>query len=153
KPDAGAPSKKKAAPEATASATASTAPEAPPAASSAASAQALAAPPAPGSADAVAVDIDKIFIDKKTFSAKFDQTHTAKVAGKTTKSTGVFFFERPNKISFRYDAPNKNRIVSDGTTLKVYLGEDNQMFVQPVEKTEYPGALAFLMGKGLAPSF
>lgn len=56
-------------------------------------------------------------------------------------------------MSFRYDAPSTNRIVSDGQTLKVYIGEDKQMFVQSVEKTEYPGAFAFLMGKGMGPSF
>ncbi|MDI1446337.1 outer membrane lipoprotein carrier protein LolA, partial [Polyangium sp. 6x1] len=140
-------------------ATASASAAAPPATASAAappataSAAAPTAAPAPGSADAVAVGIDQVFLDKKTFFAKFKQEHTQKVAGTTKKSTGVFYFERPNKISFRYDAPSKNRIVSDGTTLKVYIGEDNQMFVQPVDKTEYPGALAFLMGKGLGPSF
>ena len=58
--------------------------------------------------------------------------------------------ERPNKISFRYDPPNKNRIVSDGTTLKVYIAEDSQMFVTPVQNTEYPGALAFMMGAASA---
>ncbi|MBK9258267.1 MAG: outer membrane lipoprotein carrier protein LolA [Polyangiaceae bacterium] len=120
-----------------------------------ASAIASVAPPtaAPSPADLVAAQIDSVFLDKKTFSAKFKQEHTQKVAGVTKKSSGVFFFERPNKMSFRYDAPSTNRIVSDGTTLKVYIGDDKQMFVQPVDKTEYPGAFAFLMGKGLAPSF
>jgi len=108
---------------------------------------------APSPADLVAAQVDSVFLHKKTFSAKFKQEHTQKIAGVTKKSTGVFFFERPNKMSFRYDAPSKNRIVSDGTTLKVYIGDDSQMFVQPVDKTEYPGAFAFLMGKGLAPSF
>jgi outer membrane lipoprotein carrier protein len=104
-------------------------------------------------ADLVAAQIDSVFLEKKTFAAKFKQEHTQKVAGVTKKSTGQFFFERPNKMSFRYDAPSKNRIVSDGQTLKVYIGEDNQMFVQSVDKTEYPGAFAFLMGKGMGPSF
>lgn len=148
KPDAGAPPPKKTA-SAAASASASAAAEPPPAPSAAAPAAA----PAPGSADAVAVRIDEIFVEKKTFSAKFKQEHTQKVSGTVKKSTGLFFFERPNKISFRYDLPSKNRIVSDGQTLEVYIGDDNQMFVQPVDKTEYPGAFAFLMGKGLAPSF
>ncbi|HVK66646.1 MAG TPA: outer membrane lipoprotein carrier protein LolA, partial [Polyangium sp.] len=139
------------APAASASAAPTASAAAPPATASAAPAPTAA--PAPGSADAVAVAIDQVFNDKKIFFAKFKQEHTQKVAGTTKKSTGVFYFERPNKISFRYDAPSKNRIVSDGTTLKVYIGDDNQMFVQPVDKTEYPGALAFLMGKGLAPSF
>lgn len=43
--------------------------------------------------------------------------------------------------------------MSDGQTLKVYIGDDKQMFVQSVEKTEYPGAFSFLMGKGMGPSF
>ena len=56
-------------------------------------------------------------------------------------------------FSFRYDAPNKNRIVSDGTTLKVYIAEDNQMIEKPVEKSQYPGAFGFLMGNGISSSF
>lgn len=111
------------------------------------------AAPAPGSADAVAAEIDTIYVGKKTFSARFKQEHTQKVSGIVKKSQGVCFVEKPNKISFRYDPPNRNRIVSDGKGLKIYLAEDEQMFVQPVEKTEYPGALAFLMGRGLRPSF
>ena len=43
--------------------------------------------------------------------------------------------------------------MSDGTALKIYVAEDAQMFTQPVAKTEYPGALAFLMGNGIRPSF
>lgn len=110
-------------------------------------------PPAPGSADETAAQVDAIFLGKKTFKARFKQEHTQKVSGVTKKSTGTVFVEKPNKLSFRYDPPNNNRIVSDGTSLKVYIAEDQQMFVQPVEKTEYPGALSFLMGNGLRPSF
>ena len=69
------------------------------------------------------------------------------------KSTGVILVEKPNKVSFRYDPPNKNRIVSDGSEIKIYVAEDNVMYVQPVAGTQYPGALAFIMGHGLLPSF
>jgi len=109
--------------------------------------------PAAGSADAVAAEIDKIFVSKKTFSAKFKQEYTQKISGNVKKSTGSVLVEKPNKISFRYDPPNKNRIVSDGSLLKVYVADDSQMFESPVQNTEYPGALAFIMGKGLRPSF
>jgi outer membrane lipoprotein carrier protein len=155
-----APAAATASAHATASASASASARAPAAASATASAapsaSAAAAPtaaPAPGSADAVALAIDPIFLGKNTFAARFKQENVLKASGVTKKSTGNFFFERPNKISFRYDAPSKTRVVSDGKELKIYDGENSQMFVQPVEKTEYPGALAFLMGKGLAPSF
>ena len=58
----------------------------------------------------------------------------------------MLFIERPNKASFRYDAPNKNRIVSDGSTLKAYVAEDSQMFESKVNSSAYAGGLAFLMG-------
>jgi outer membrane lipoprotein carrier protein len=114
------------------------------------------APPAPlaqGPAAELAKQVDAIFLGKKTYSAKFRQEYTMKVSGQVKNSSGIAFIERPNRISFRYDPPNKNRIVSDGTTLKVYVAEDNQMFESPVQKTEYPGAFAFLMGKGISSSF
>jgi len=109
--------------------------------------------PAAGSADAVAAEIDQIFVGKNTFTARFKQEHMQKVSGSTKKSSGTVVVDKPNKISFRYDAPSKNRIVSDGKELKIYVAEDSQMFVQPVQNTEYPGALSFIMGRGLRPSF
>lgn len=109
--------------------------------------------PASGSADEVAANIDGIFKDKKTFKAKFIQKHKQKISGKERESKGTVFVHRPNRISFRYDAPNKNRIVSDGTTLKLYVAEDGQMFEHPVKDTEYPGAFGFIMGSGIRSSF
>lgn len=113
---------------------------------------ALPAPEA-GSADAVAANIDAIFKDKTTFKARFFQKHKQKITGKEREQKGTVFVQRPNKISFRYDEPNKNRIVSDGSTLKLYVAEDAQMFEHPVKDTEYPGAFGFIMGSGIRPSF
>jgi outer membrane lipoprotein-sorting protein len=110
-------------------------------------------PPAAGSADEVAANIDATFKDATRFTAKFLQKHKQKVAGVEREMKGVVVIERPNKISFRYDPPNKNRIVSDGSTLKIYVAEDEQMFEQPVKNTEYPGAFGFIMGSGIRPSF
>ncbi|WP_437587197.1 LolA family protein [Sorangium sp. So ce1000] len=110
-------------------------------------------PPEPGSADAVAAEVDTIFVGKKTYLARFKQEHTQKVSGAVKKQSGTLSVEKPNKLSFRYDPPIQNRIVSDGVSLKVYVAEDKQMFVTPVDRSEYPGALSFLMGHGLRPSF
>jgi outer membrane lipoprotein carrier protein len=101
----------------------------------------------------IALDVDAIFAAKKTYTARFAQHYVPKFTGSAKDSTGVLFAERPDKISFRYDPPNNNRIVSDGTTVKVYMAEDKQMFETPMQKTQYPGALAFLMGNGIASSF
>ncbi|WP_438038813.1 LolA family protein [Sorangium sp. So ce128] len=113
-----------------------------------------AVPPAEaGSADAVAAEVDAIFVGKKTYFARFKQEHTQKVSGAVKKQSGALSVQKPDRISFRYDPPNQNRIVSDGVSLKVYVAEDRQMFVTPVQNSEYPGALSFLMGHGLRPSF
>lgn len=110
-------------------------------------------PAAPGTADAVAEAIDAIYVPKKTFFAKFKQEHMQKISGVVKRSTGTIYVEKPNKLSFRYDPPNKNRIVSDGNRIKIYVAEDQQMIEQPVGNSQYPGALAFLMGNGIRPSF
>ena len=109
--------------------------------------------PVAGSADEVAYNIDKVFKDATRYKASFIQKHKQKVTGVEREQKGTVLIERPNKISFRYDPPNKNRIVSDGTTLKLYVAEDQQMFEHPVKKTEYPGAFGFIMGSGIRPSF
>ncbi len=108
---------------------------------------------APGPGLQVAQQVDAIFAAKKTFFAHFKQQYTPFVSGAVKESSGVVYVERPSKISFRYDPPSKNRIVSDGTTIKVYIADDNQMIQTPVDKTQYPGALAFMMGNGIATSF
>jgi outer membrane lipoprotein carrier protein len=110
-------------------------------------------PPKPGSADEMAQRVDDIYQPIRRFHAKFEQTYRAKVAGVTKTSTGHLFVQKPSKLSMRYDPPNNNRVVSDGSIVKVYEADNKQMFTQPVARTEYPGALAFIMGKGLRASF
>jgi len=51
-------------------------------------------------------------------------------------------------MNWVYDAPNGNRVVSDGKTIRVYEKENEQMFETPVKNSQYPAALAFLMGTG-----
>jgi outer membrane lipoprotein carrier protein len=102
---------------------------------------------------AVALQVDAIFAASKTYSAQFEQHYTAKFTGAVKDSSGQLFVQRPDKISFRYNPPSGNRIVADGTTIKVYMADDKQMFQQPMAKTQYPGALAFMMGNGIASSF
>lgn len=106
-----------------------------------------------GTALAIARQVDAIFAAKKTFAARFKQQYTLKATGVVKDSSGSVSMERPDKISFRYDPPSKNRIVSDGKTIKIYIAEDSQMMEIPAQKTAYPGALAFMMGNGISTSF
>ena len=155
-PSASAPSAASAVPSASAKATASA--SARPSASAASTPAPDAGAPdggaaAPGSALAFAQQLDAIFAGKKTFSAKFVQTATLITGGDPQKSSGMVFIERPGKLSFRYDPPKKDRLVSDGTTMRIYMADNNQMVEMPATKVAYPDAFGFVLGKGIAGAF
>jgi outer membrane lipoprotein carrier protein len=90
----------------------------------------------------------QVFYDKsKTFKAKFEQRYFVAAYRKTKNSSGTVVFEKPGKMSWRYET-NGNRVVSDGKVIKVYDKETQQMYEQNIEKSPYPGALSFLLGGG-----
>ena len=99
-------------------------------------------------ADEIAKGVQNFYDSTKTFKATFNQTYTIKVQNVKKVSSGKVTFEKPGKMNWSYDAPNGNRVVSDGTTIKVYEKENEQMFEMPVKNSQYPAALSFLMGQG-----
>jgi outer membrane lipoprotein carrier protein len=106
------------------------------------------------SADAVAERVQAFYNQTRTFQADFKQQYYIKLHDQMRTSEGRVSFEKPGKMSWKYDQPNGNRVVSDGRLLKVYEAENQQMFEQPVNGSQYPAALAFLMGQGnLTKSF
>ena len=62
-------------------------------------------------------------------------------------------FQRPGKMSWKYDAPNGNVVVCDGTTVTFYEAENQQYHQQPFSRSEYPGAMGFLTGDGIVKHF
>lgn len=92
--------------------------------------------------------IQKFYDATKTFKAKFTQTYTIKVHNQKKVSTGRVTFEKPGKMSFVYDAPNGNRVVSNGKTMKIYEKDSETLYETAVAKSQYPAALSFLMGEG-----
>ncbi len=99
-------------------------------------------------AEEIGKRVQAFYDSTKTFKATFTQTYVIKVQNVRKVSTGTVTFEKPGKMSWSYDAPNGNRVVSDGTVIKVYEKDSEQMFETPVKKSQYPAALAFLMGQG-----
>ena len=99
-------------------------------------------------AEQIGARVQAFYDATRTFKANFTQTYTIKVQDVRKVSTGKVTFEKPGKMSWTYDAPNGNRVVSDGLTIKVYEKENEQMFETPVKNSQYPAALAFLMGTG-----
>ena len=99
-------------------------------------------------AEEIGARVQTFYDSTKTFKATFEQTYTIKVQNVKKVSSGKVTFEKPGKMSWVYDAPNNNRVVSDGTTIKVYEKENEQLFETPVKNSQYPAALSFLMGQG-----
>jgi outer membrane lipoprotein carrier protein len=96
----------------------------------------------------VARRVQRFYDATKTYQATFKQSYRIKVQNVKKVSTGRVTFAKPGKISFRYDKPNGNRVVSDGRIIKVYERNNRQMVRAKVRASQYPAALAFLMGKG-----
>jgi outer membrane lipoprotein carrier protein len=99
-------------------------------------------------ADEIAGKVQEFYDGTKTFQAGFAQSYYIKVQDKRKESKGKVAFEKPGKMSFTYDEPNGNRVVSDGKIIKVYEKDAEQMYESSVDKSQYPAALAFLMGEG-----
>ena len=96
----------------------------------------------------IAQKVQKFYDGTTTFRAGFTQVYFIKVQNKKKESKGNVVFEKPGKMSFHYEEPNGNRVVSDGKVIKVYEKDAEQMYESPVEKSQYPAALAFLLGEG-----
>ncbi len=89
------------------------------------------------------------FYDKTTsFKADFTQEFTAKHYNRKTSSKGRVTFAKPGKMDWIYDEPKDNRVVSDGTEIRVYEAANKQMYQQQMTQSQYPAALSFLTGQG-----
>jgi outer membrane lipoprotein carrier protein len=99
------------------------------------------------SANAVATSVQKFYDKTKSFKAGFKQRYWVKAYNKKKDSKGSVIFQKPGKMSWRY-TNNGNRVVSDGKHIQVYEAENKQMYEQTMGKSQYPAALAFLVGGG-----
>ncbi len=95
------------------------------------------------------------FYDKSTtFTSDFEQKFWVKAYNQEKTSRGHVTFAKPGKMEWVYDDPKDNRVVSDGTLIKIYEAANKQMYEQPIDNSQYPAALSFLTGTGkLADAF
>jgi len=98
-------------------------------------------------AEEIADRVQSFYDHSRTFRAGFKQTYRVRAYDKTIRSEGSVVFEKPGKMSWRY-TNNGNRVVSDGKLVKIYEKENHQMYEQPLDKSQYPAALSFLVGGG-----
>jgi outer membrane lipoprotein carrier protein len=105
------------------------------------------------SAQSVVDQVQAVYDKTTSFKSEFEQTFLVKAYNVTKKSHGTVVFKKPGKMDWTYVEPAGNRVVSDGTTLRVYEASNSQLYEQQVDASQYP-ALSFLTGQGqLSTSF
>ena len=104
-------------------------------------------PSSPTPDEAVAC-VQKVYDQSQTFTSDFSQKFLVKAYNQEKSSHGHVTFAKPGKMQWVYDDPAGNRVVSDGTVIKVYDASNKQMYEQPMDKSQYPAALSFLTGTG-----
>jgi outer membrane lipoprotein carrier protein len=109
--------------------------------------EAGAEPDAGPSARRIAARVQDFYDKTRVFTAGFKQRYWIKAHNKAKDSKGQVIFKKPGKMSWRY-TNNGNRVVSDGTIVKVYEADKKQMYEQKIAKSQYPAALSFLVGGG-----
>ena len=65
--------------------------------------------------------VSKAWATHTTLSADFEQRVTNPLLGRTASSRGTFLQQKPGRVSITFTEPVGDRIVSDGTSLWVYL--------------------------------
>jgi len=113
--------------------------------------------PATGAtADQAVACVQGVYDRSQTFQSDFSQKFWVKAYNTEKSSHGHVQFAKPGKMSWTYDDEQSrgNRVVSDGTTVRVYEASNKQMYESPLDKSQYPAALSFLTGTGkLADAF
>ncbi|HEX7603736.1 MAG TPA: outer membrane lipoprotein carrier protein LolA, partial [Polyangiaceae bacterium] len=113
-----------------------------------AQAPAAGAQAAPPDAPTVVANVQAFYDKTSSFSSTFAQVYVVKAYNVTKTSAGSVVFLKPGKMDWTYTDPTGNRIVSDGSILRVYEAANKQMYEQSVNQSQYPAALAFLTGQG-----
>lgn len=101
-----------------------------------------------GELRAVLEQLQKRYDQAKDFRARFSQTYTRAMVGRSTLSTGTLAFKKPGRMRWDYDKPEARMFLSNGQVLWLYEPEEKQAFKQDLKSSQLPAALAFLMGKG-----
>ncbi len=83
-----------------------------------------------------------------TLTAAFKQTLDAKALNQHETETGRLFLSLDGRMRWQYDKPQGKLAVSDGRKSYLYIPEERQLFVQPLDTgSKAPITLRLLLGK------
>ena len=107
---------------------------------------------APASADALKDALSRLqarYETTRTLAADFRQTIESPTLATPLESKGTVAFEKPNRMRWEYEAPDRQLIVGDGAILWIYQPEDKQAIkAQLGEMFQATTPVSFLGGLG-----
>jgi len=107
---------------------------------------------APASADALKDALARLqarYETTRTLAADFRQTIESPTLATPLESKGTVAFEKPNRMRWEYEAPDRQLIIGDGTILWIYQPEDKQAIKAPLgEMFQATTPVSFLAGLG-----
>ena len=85
----------------------------------------------------------------KTLAADFHQVVESPTLAGRLESRGKVAFERPNRMRWDYEPPDRQTIVGDGETLWIYQPDDRQVIKTPMKEAfQATTPVTFLAGLG-----
>ncbi|MEE9253107.1 MAG: outer membrane lipoprotein chaperone LolA [Thermodesulfobacteriota bacterium] len=97
----------------------------------------------------VVENVQRTYERAREFHASFEQTAEIKALEKVQKSKGEVWFKKPGKMRWNYYTPNRDEIVSDGSTFWQYDHEEKQVVETSIERViSTQGTTTFLQGLG-----
>ena len=85
--------------------------------------------------------MQKRYDQAKDFRAKFSQTYSRAVVGRSTVSTGTLSFKKPGRMRWDYEKPEPRMFLSNGQVLWLYEPTEKQAFKQDLKSSQLPAAL------------
>lgn len=92
--------------------------------------------------------LQAFYDETKDFQADFEQVYKHKIYDEEKKSSGKVYIKRPGKMRWEYKKPDKKVFIADGKFIWIYEESINQVTKQPIEESDLPVAITFLVGKG-----
>lgn len=102
------------------------------------------------SAAQVLAGVEAVYKQPTELTATFEQAVTNAAFGKTSKTTGKLYVQKPNKLRFDYGTPQKldKAFIFDGKTLWIVEPSNLQVIVHTTQSSTLPAAIAFFTGAG-----
>ena len=92
-------------------------------------------------------NVQRTYRETEDLTADFIQESTLKSLNKTQTATGKIYYKNQGKLRWDYKGTTKQKIVTDGETLWMYLPEDNQVIINQLSKVYQSNTSAFFLSE------